>query len=84
MPFFVYILRCCDGSFYTGYTNNLKERIRQHENGKGAKYTKAHKPQQVAYTESHNSRGQAMKREREIKKLSHQKKLELIKSQKEY
>jgi putative endonuclease len=84
MLFFVYILQCCDGSFYTGCTNNLKERMRQHENGKGAKYTKAHRPKQIAYTESHNSRGQAMKREREIKKLSHQKKLELIKSQKEY
>jgi predicted GIY-YIG superfamily endonuclease len=81
MPFFVYILQCCDGSYYTGYTNNLRERIRQHENGKGAKYTKAHKPDRVAFVENHETRSQAMKREREIKKLSHKKKLDLIISQ---
>jgi putative endonuclease len=78
MIFYVYILQCCDGSYYTGYTNNLKERTRQHLNGTGAKYTKAHKPDRVAYVEHFESRGQAMRREREIKKLSHQKKLELI------
>jgi predicted GIY-YIG superfamily endonuclease len=82
VPFFVYILQCCDGSYYTGYTNNLQERTRQHLNGKGAKYTKAHKPDRVAYVENYSSRSQAMKREREIKKLSHQGKLDLILSQK--
>ena len=44
MSFYVYILLCMDGSFYTGYTNDLQERTRQHENGKGAKYTKSHPP----------------------------------------
>jgi putative endonuclease len=78
MVFFVYILQCCDGSYYTGYTNNLQERTRQHLNGTGAKYTKAHKPDRVAYFERFETRSQAMRREREIKKLSHQKKLELI------
>ena len=82
MPFYVYILQCCDSSYYTGYTNNLQERTKQHLNGKGAKYTKAHKPERVAYVENYNSRSQAMKREREIKKLSHQGKLDLILSQK--
>jgi len=81
MIFFIYILQCCDGSYYTGYTNNLKERTRQHLNGTGAKYTKAHKPDRVAYVEHFESRSQAMRREREIKKLSHQNKLELIISQ---
>jgi putative endonuclease len=81
LSFFVYILQCVDGSYYTGYTKDLQERTRQHENGKGAKYTKAHKPQRIAYFERHQTRSQAMKREREIKKLSHQKKLELIISQ---
>lgn len=70
-----------DGSFYTGYTKDLHERTRQHENGKGARYTKAHKPQKVAYVEPFNSRSQAMKRERAIKKLTHQQKLDLISSQ---
>jgi putative endonuclease len=77
VSFFVYILLCIDGSFYTGYTKDLDARTRQHQNGKGAKYTKAHKPQKVAYVEQFDSRSSAMKREREIKKLSHQQKLDL-------
>jgi putative endonuclease len=81
LVYFVYILQCCDGSYYTGYTNNLKERTRQHLNGTGARYTKAHKPDRIAYVENYETRSQAMKREREIKKLSHQKKLDLIISQ---
>jgi len=70
-----------DGSFYTGYTGDLNQRIRQHENGKGAKYTKSHRPQKVAYVELFNSRSSAMKRERVIKKLTHQQKQELVNSQ---
>jgi putative endonuclease len=81
MPFYVYILQCSDGSFYTGYTKNLEQRTRLHQNGKGAKYTKAHKPQRVAYVENFDSRSNAMKREREIKKLSHQQKQDLVNSQ---
>ncbi len=78
MAFYVYILQCMDGSFYTGYTKDIDARTKQHENGKGARYTKAHRPQKLAYTELHDSRGQAMKREREIKKLSHKQKQDLI------
>jgi len=70
-----------DGSFYTGYTKDLNERTRQHEDGKGAKYTKTHRPQKVAYVELFNNRGSAMKRERVIKKLTHQQKQDLISSQ---
>jgi putative endonuclease len=81
MPFYVYILLCIDGSFYTGYTGDLNERIRQHENGKGARYTKSHRPQKVAYVELFNSRSNAMKRERAIKKFTHQQKQELVNSQ---
>jgi putative endonuclease len=81
MPFYVYILLCIDGSFYTGYTKDLNERTRQHENGKGAKYTKTHRPQKVAYVELFNNRGSAMKRERAIKKLTHQQKQDIISSQ---
>ena len=80
MPFYVYILLCRDGSFYTGYTKNLDERTRLHENGKGARYTKMHKPKQVAYVELFDSRAKAMKREKAIKKMSHQQKLNLINS----
>ena len=81
MSFYVYILLCMDGSFYTGYTNDLQERTRQHENGKGAKYTKSHRPQKVAYVEVFGSRSSAMKREKAIKKLSHQQKQDLVVSQ---
>lgn len=80
MPFYVYILLCADGSFYTGYTKNIDERTRLHANGKGARYTRTHKPERVAHVELFDSRAKAMKREREIKKLSHQQKLNLINS----
>ena len=81
MSFYVYILLCIDGSFYTGYTNDLQERTKQHENGKGARYTKSHRPQKIAYVEVFGSRSIAMKREKAIKKLSHQQKQDLISSQ---
>ena len=80
MVFYVYMLLCCDGSFYTGYTKNLELRMRLHQIGKGARYTKAHKPQELVYSEVYASRGLAMRREREIKKLSHQQKQNLIDS----
>ena len=82
MSFYVYILKCIDGSFYTGYTKDIDQRTKQHSTGKGAKYTKAHPPECLAYTEIFDSRGKAMRREREIKKLSHQQKQQLIVSQK--
>lgn len=81
MEFYVYILLCVDGSFYTGYTKNLDTRTRQHQNGDGARYTKSHKPDSLVYVEPFDSRSKAMKREREIKKLSHQQKQDLIVSQ---
>jgi putative endonuclease len=79
-PFYVYIILCVDGSFYTGYTKNMEARARLHASGKGARYTKTHKPQKVAYVESFDSRVKAMKREREIKKMTHQQKLNLANS----
>lgn len=78
MAFYVYILKCTDGSFYTGYTKDLDTRTKQHQNGNGAKYTKSHKPESLAYVEPFDSRSKAMKREREIKQLSHQQKYDLI------
>jgi putative endonuclease len=80
MPFYVYILLCRNGSFYTGYTKNLDERTRLHANGKGARYTRMHKPERVAHVELFDSRAKAMNREKEIKKLSHQQKLNLVNS----
>jgi len=81
MSFYVYILLCVDGSFYTGYTKNVDARARLHASGKGARYTRVHKPQKVAYVEFCDSRAKAMKREREIKKMTHQQKSNLIDSQ---
>jgi putative endonuclease len=78
--FYVYILFCSDGSFYTGYTKDLDARIQLHQAGKGARYTKIHKPKGLAYIEEYASRSLAMKREREIKKLSHHQKQVLIDS----
>ena len=80
MPFYVYILLCADGSFYTGYTKNIDARTRLHVNGEGARYTKMHRPKRVAYVELFDSQAKAMKREREIKKMTHQQKLNLINS----
>lgn len=80
MPYYVYIILCVDGSFYTGYTKNIDARIRLHESGRGARYAKMHKPQKVAYFELFDSRAKAMRREKEIKKLTHQQKLGLINS----
>ena len=80
MPFFVYILLCQDGSYYTGYTKNVDNRARMHTCGKGARYTKMHKPKKIAYVEEVQTRPEAMKREKAIKRPTHQQKAELIKS----
>ncbi len=82
MPYYVYIMLCRDGTFYTGYTKNVEERAKLHINGRGAKYTKSHPPRDVVYIEELSSRSEAMKREKTIKKLNHQQKAALAKSQK--
>jgi putative endonuclease len=79
-PFYVYMLLCENKSFYTGYTKSVKSRFRLHLSGKGARYTKMHKPQSLVYVEEFDSRSEAMKREKRIKKLTHDKKLKLAKS----
>ena len=65
---------------YTGITTDLKKRISKHLKGTGAKYTKGKGPFETIYTEKHNDRSDASKREYQIKKLTHQKKLDLIKN----
>ncbi len=84
MPYYVYILLCDNGSFYTGYTKDVAERARLHLNGRGARYTKMHKPKKVAYVETFEERAEAMRRERVIKKLNHTQKQHLINSQKKH
>ena len=75
---YTYILRCKDGSLYTGWTNDLEKRIACHNAGKGAKYTKARIPVELAYYESFQSKEEAMRREWEIKRLTRKEKLALI------
>lgn len=75
---FVYIVKCCDGTLYTGVTNDLDERVKQHNLGKGAKYTRARKPVNLIYSEKCDSRSTALKREAEIKKLTRAQKQALI------
>ncbi|PHS37273.1 MAG: endonuclease [Robiginitomaculum sp.] len=74
----VYILRCGDGSLYTGITNDLAGRIEKHQSGKGAKYTKSRGPLKLVYQETLPDRSTATKREMQIKALTRQEKLALI------
>ena len=75
----LYILKCKDDSYYTGITNDLHKRISDHENGKGAKYTRGRGPFKIVYQEAAENRSEASKREIEIKKLSRIEKEKLIK-----
>lgn len=76
---YVYILRCSDGSLYTGYTTDLIRRVWEHNHStKGAKYTRSRRPVVLVHSESYSSRSDAMKREYAIKQLSRTDKLKLI------
>jgi putative endonuclease len=74
----VYIVKCNDGTFYTGCTNDLNKRIATHNLGKGAKYTRARLPIILVYTEIQNNVSDSLKRENVIKKLTRQQKIKLI------
>lgn len=75
---FVYMIRCTDGSLYTGSTNHVIRRWHQHKMGKGAKYLQAHKPDELVFMEKHPNRSEACKREYEIKQYSKKEKEALI------
>ena len=74
MDWIVYILKCSDSSLYTGITNNIANRVRAHQNGKGAKYTRGRGPFKIIHQEQYTTRSAASKRELEIKNLNHQEK----------
>ncbi len=78
--FFVYILECRGGTYYTGQTSRLSERILEHMKGKGGRYTRGRLPAKLCYAEECSTRGDAMRRERQIKKMSRKQKEELINS----
>ena len=76
--YYVYILRCRDGSYYTGYTNDLERRLQEHNNGRGGRYTRGRFPVELLHSERYKTRKEAINRELEIKKLSRKSKRELI------
>lgn len=76
--YYAYILRCGDGTLYTGYTDDPARREAVHNSGKGAKYTRARLPVKLVYTESFETKGEAMQRESQIKQLTRAEKLALI------
>ena len=71
-------MKCRDGSLYTGWTNDLERRVREHNAGKGAKYTKSRRPVVLAYFEEFATREEAMSREYAIKRLKRKDKLKLV------
>lgn len=75
---YVYMLRCADGTLYTGYTINLKARVEAHNSGRGAKYTRGRKPVTLVYSRGFRSIGKAMAREYAVKQLSRVEKETLI------
>lgn len=74
----VYILKCADGSLYTGITNDFARRLSAHVRGKGAKYTRGRGPFSLLYVEKHDTKGFALKREAVIKSFSRLQKLRLV------
>jgi putative endonuclease len=76
---FVYIVRCADGSFYTGYARDPKARLKMHNAGAGAKYTRGRRPVKLVYSEAYDSLSLALKREYELKQWPRAKKRQLTK-----
>lgn len=75
---YTYIVRCSDGTLYTGWTNNLEKRIKDHNDGRGAKYTKPRRPVALVYYEEFRTKEEAMRREWEIKRMSRGDKLAIV------
>ena len=78
---FLYLVQCADGSLYTGITNNVPRRCKQHNAGTASRYTRSRLPVELIYQESHASRSVALKRELAIKAMSRQEKESLIRSE---
>ena len=76
---YTYIVKCSDGTFYTGWTNDLEKRIAAHNSGEGAKYTRCRRPVELVYYESFRTKEEAMSREWHIKRLTRKQKAELCK-----
>ena len=79
MPYYCYILECSDGTYYTGWTTDPERRLRQHNSGNGARYTRYRRPVRMAYMEEQPDRSSAMRREVRIKRMRREAKEKLIK-----
>ena len=77
---YAYLVRCADGTLYCGWTNDLENRLAAHNAGTGAKYTKSRRPVELAYCEAFATKQEAMRREAQIKRLTRQEKLALIRN----
>ena len=77
-PWSLYILRCGDGSFYTGVTTDIERRFREHEKGRASRYTRTHRPVVLIYREECGTRSQALSRECAVKSLGRQAKEDLV------
>ena len=78
MSWYVYILRCGDGTLYTGITDNISRRLAVHRSGKGAKYTRSRRPVELVYYEEFSTKMEAMSREYAIKQMNRKEKLKLV------
>lgn len=78
MSHHVYVLRCADGTLYTGYTTDVERRLEEHEAGEAAKYTRGRTPLELVHTEGFETRSRAMRREAEIKQMRRDEKLALV------
>jgi putative endonuclease len=76
--YYVYLIKCSDGSIYTGTTDDLKRRFKEHRNKKGGHYTSSHQVKKILYTEQFKTKSEALKREMQIKGWRREKKLALI------
>jgi len=77
MPY-MYMLECCDGSFYTGSTRNIEKRLRDHQRGKGARYTRSRLPVRLIYCEEYERVKDAYRREKQVQSWTRSKKKALI------
>lgn len=75
---YTYIVQCSDGTYYTGWTNSLEKRVRVHNSGRGAKYTRSRRPVKLVYYEVFDDRTEAMRREAAIKKMDRSQKEKLV------
>ncbi len=79
--YYCYVVRCADGTLYTGVTTEIARRVEEHNGGKGARYTASRRPVRLVWEEEHRDRSSAQRREAAIKSLSRSRKEELVQSE---